>query len=119
MPNIPLLHYFKCKNTYSAGIDGMRYRITPGKRSVPGPDGQAQEESILTVDIWPDPWTLEKTDPALRRQEVCPLTEEGRLQAQALIQQAYDAEPARWKNCPSPLDCEPWAPPADAPEEGK
>ncbi len=71
---VPLLHYFKCKNTYSGNELGMRYRITPGKRSVPAPEGgdAAAEEAILTVDLWPDPWTLDKTDPALRRQEVFP-----------------------------------------------
>ena len=67
---VPLLHYFKCKNTYSGNEYGLRYRLTPGKRSVPDPEGgegAVKEESILTVDYWPDPWTLEMTDPALRR----------------------------------------------------
>ena len=67
MPQIPLLHYFKCKNIYSANIEGLFYRLTPGKRKVTGPDGAEQEESILTLDYWPGPWTLERTDPALRR----------------------------------------------------
>ena len=72
---VPLLHYFKCKNTYSGNEYGLRYRLTPGKRSVPDPEGgegAVKEESILTVDYWPDPWTLEMTDPALRRQEIFP-----------------------------------------------
>ena len=66
---VPLLHYFKCKNTYSGNEYGLRYRLTPGKRSVPDPEGgegAVKEESILTVDYWPDPWTLEMTDPATR-----------------------------------------------------
>lgn len=48
----------------------MRYLLTPGKRKVPDPEGgegAEKEESILTVDVWPDPWALEFTDPALRR----------------------------------------------------
>ena len=65
---IPLLHYFQCKNTYSGNEEGMRYRLTPGKCKVTGEDGAEQERSTLTVDVWPDPWTLEFTDPALRRQ---------------------------------------------------
>ena len=68
---VPLLHYFKCKNQYSGNEDGMRYLLSPGKRSVPDPDGgegAQKEEAILTVDIWPDPWALDRTDPALRRQ---------------------------------------------------
>lgn len=36
---VPLLHYFKCKNQYSGNEDGMRYLLSPGKRSVPDPDG--------------------------------------------------------------------------------
>ena len=78
---VPLLHYFKCKNQYSGNEDGMRYLLSPGKRSVPDPDGgegAQKEEAVLTVDIWPDPWALDCTDPALRRQKVFPLTEEGR-----------------------------------------
>ena len=47
---VPLLHYFKCKNTYSGNEYGLRYRLTPGKRSVPDPEGgegAVKEESIL------------------------------------------------------------------------
>ena len=76
---VPLLHYFKCKNQYSGNEDGMRYLLSPGKRSVPDPDGgegAQKEEAILTVDIWPDPWALDRTDPALRRQMVFPLTDD-------------------------------------------
>ena len=62
---VPLLHYFKCKNQYSGNEDGMRYLLSPGKRSVPDPDGgegAQKEEAILTVDIWPDPWAPAPTD---------------------------------------------------------
>ena len=93
---VPLLHYFKCKNTYSGNEYGLRYRLTPGKRSVPDPDGgegATKEESILTVDYWPDPWTLEMTDPALRRQEIFPLTDEGRAAAAQSLQEDFNAEP--------------------------
>ena len=61
---VPLLHYFKCKNQYSGNEDGMRYLLSPGKRSVPDPDGgegAQKEEAILTVDIWPDPWALDRS----------------------------------------------------------
>ena len=84
---VPLLHYFKCKNTYSGNEYGLRYRLTPGKRSVPDPEGgegAVKEESILTVDYWPD---------------------------------AFNADPERWKNCPDMMDCDPWTPPAPEPEE--
>ena len=113
---VPLLHYFKCKNTYSGNEYGLRYRLTPGKRTLPDPDGGAdavKEESILTLDYWPDPWTLEMTDPALRRQEIFPLTDEGRAAAAHCLEEAFRADPDRWKNCPDMLDCDPWTPPAD------
>ena len=34
---VPLLHYFKNKNSFSGNEDGMRYLLTPGKRKVPDP----------------------------------------------------------------------------------
>ena len=120
---VPLLHYFKCKNSYSGNEYGLRYRMIPGKRTVPDPDGgegTAKEESILTEDYWPDPWTIEKTDPALRVQKVFPLSDEGREAAAAFLQDAFNAEPERWKNCPSMMDCDPWEPAAeDEPDEPK
>ena len=88
----------------------------PGKRSVPDPDGgegAIKDEAILTVDYWPDPWTLEKTDPALRMQQVFPLTDEGRAAAAQCLQDAFNAEPDRWKHCPDMMDCDPWEPPAE------
>ena len=96
----------------------MRYLLTPGKRKVPDPEGgegAEKEESILTVDIWPDPWALEFTDPALRRREVYPLSDEGRAAAAKYLAETYEADPERWKQRPSLLDCEPWTPPT--PEE--
>ena len=85
---VPLLHYFLCKNDYSGNEAGLRYRLTPGKRTVPDPAGGAdatKEEKILTVDYWPAPWTIDKTDPALRRREVFPLTDEGRAAAAQFV----------------------------------
>ena len=108
---VPLLHYFACKNIYSGNEEAMRYRITPGKRALPGPDGAEQEQSCLTVDIWPEPWTLERTDPALRRSRVFPLSEEGRAAAAAYLAESFEAEAARWRQHPSLLDSEPWSPP--------
>lgn len=91
----------------------------PGKRSVPDPDGGEEakkEEAILTVDLWPEPWTLDKTDPALRRREIFPMTEEGRTAVAQYLNDAYNAEPERWSAHPSILDCEPWTPPAPEPD---
>ena len=116
---VPMLHYLQNKNSFSGNEDGMRYLITPGKRSVPDPDGGEEakkEEAILTVDLWPEPWTLDKTDPALRRREIFPMTEEGRTAVAQYLNDAYNAEPERWSAYPSILDCEPWTPPAPEPD---
>ena len=112
---VPLLHYFKCKNQYSGNEDGMRYLLSPGKRSVPDPDGgegAQKEEAVLTVDIWPDPWALDRTDPALRRQK-------GRAEAAEYLSSTYSADTAYWKQRPSILDSEPWSPPKDEEAESE
>ena len=43
---VPLLHYFKCKNSYSGNEYGLRYRMIPGKRTVPDPDGGADAVDV-------------------------------------------------------------------------
>ena len=114
MLDLPRLLYFKNKNAYSASQAEMRYRAIPGKRQT-----DAGEEPILTVEIWPGPWTIEYTDPALRDRQVFPLTEEGLEAARGWIHSVYDADPDRWASAPSILDCEPWTPPAAEQEEGQ
>lgn len=117
---VPLLHYFKSKNDYSGNESGMRYLLTPAKRTVPDPDGgegAEKEESVLNVTVWPDPWTVEFTDPALVRREVFPLTEEGREAAAQYLAESYQGQMELWQNRPSILDCEPWAPPAEEDEQ--
>ena len=84
---VPMLHYLQNKNSFSGNEDGMRYLITPGK-----------------------------TDPALRRREIFPMTEEGRTAVAQYLNDAYNAEPERWSAHPSILDCEPWTPPAPEPD---
>jgi hypothetical protein len=90
---------------------GQALRPRPGRRR-----GSQKEEAILTVDLWPEPWTLDKTDPALRRREIFPMTEEGRTAVAQYLNDAYNAEPERWSAHPSILDCEPWTPPAPEPD---
>ena len=86
---------------------------SPRASAADGGEGAIKDEAILTVDYWPDPWTLEKTDPALRMQQVFPLTDEGRAAAAQCLQDAFNAEPDRWKHCPDMMDCDPWEPPAE------
>ena len=70
MLDLPRLLYFQNKNTYSANQAEMRYRAIPGKQKAE--DGS--DQAVLTVEIWPGPWTIEYTDPALRQKQVYPLT---------------------------------------------
>lgn len=112
---VPLLHYFKCKNSYSGNEEGMRYLLTPGKRKVPDPaggEGEEKEEEILMVEVWPGPWTIDMTDPELRRKEIYPLSDEGREEAAKYLKETYEEETEFWKHRPSILDCDPWTPPA-------
>ena len=49
---VPMLHYLQNKNSFSGNEDGMRYLLSPGKRSVPDPDGgegAQKEEAVLTA----------------------------------------------------------------------
>ena len=62
---------------------------------------------------------LDRTDPALRRQKVFPLTEEGRAEAAEYLSSTYSADTAYWKQRPSILDSEPWSPPKDEEAESE
>ena len=106
---------------------GLSLHIDPGLREVhmgdweDHPWGEIREtdgeQAILTVEIWPGPWTIEYTDPALRQSETFALDEEGLTAARGWIRSVYDADPDRWQTAPSILDCEPWTPPAQEQEE--
>ena len=113
MLDLPQLLYFQNKNVYSASQAEMRYRAVPGKRK----DADGAEEAVLTVDIWPGPWTIEYTDPALGMQQVFPLTGEGLARAAAWVRSVYEGDPDRWQTAPSILDCSPWTPPAPEQED--
>ena len=52
-------------------------------------------------------------------QKVFPLTDEGREATAAFLQDAFNADPDRWKNCPSMMDSDPCEPPAAEAEPDK
>ena len=60
---------------------------------------------------------MEKSVPGV--QKVFPLTDEGREATAAFLQDAFNADPDRWKNCPSMMDSDPWEPPAAEAEPDK
>ncbi len=115
---IPLLFYFQKGNEYSGAIKSMRYFLSPQKQPVLDEGGEAVLDKkgnpattpVLDLHIWPDPWALNCTDPALRRTTRHPLTEAGRSDAIAQIIASYEAEFDRWQETPSILDSTPWYP---------
>ena len=78
---LPIYHWFHCGNPYSGAQGGMRYLVTPAK----------------------------KADPADEKQEMAefPGNQEGLDAAVAWLHERYEAEPDKWANIPSILDCEP------------
>lgn len=49
---VPMPHYLQNKNSFSGNEDGMRYLITPGKRSVPDPDGGEEAKKKKPSSRW-------------------------------------------------------------------
>ncbi len=115
---LPLLFYFQKGNEYSAAEQGMRFFASPRKEPLRDEAGEVLLDAkgnekttpVLEVTIWPDPWALNRTDPALRTTTTYPMTEEGRTAALAWIAERYEAEFDRWQEQPSILDSEPWYP---------
>ena len=112
LTGIPLLRYFKNKNAYSGAHKGMRYFLEPVKQKEKLPDGTEKETSSLHVTIWPDPWALEKTDPALHIRQEFPLTQEGINAAAQWLADTYAEKQEYWDSRPGILGCDPWTPPA-------
>lgn len=116
---VPLLQYFQNNNEYSASLQGMRYFLSPRKEPLCDQEGnvvldeKGKEKTVrkLEVTIWPEPWALNRTDPALRTTTTYLLTEQGRTDAIAWLLERYQAEEVRWQLCPSILDSTPWYPP--------
>lgn len=110
LSKFPVFLYFKNGNTYSGSENGMRYFIRQDKRSDPEDESGKKKIPYLTVCAWPEPWSVENTDPALTSTAEFAPNEEGFAQAVAWLQGLLKNEPERWANRPSILDCEPWKP---------
>ena len=107
----PIYHWFHNGNPYSGAEGGMRYVITPGKKPDPGDESGKKKVEYLTAQVWPGPWTIDMTDPELRRKEIYPISDEGREEAAKYLKETYEAETEFWKHRPSILECDPWTPP--------
>lgn len=113
---LPVYLYFKNGNTYSGAHEGMRYQIRQGGR--PEPDDPSGKKKIpyLEVKAWPEPWSIENTDPAkISTQEFSPDLA-GLEQGVNWLKELLVSRREDWENIPSILDCQPWKP-APEPEE--
>ncbi len=117
--SVPILHYFQRKNQYSGAKNGMRYLFEPTTKKYQAEDGSEVEEKILALHIWPDPWALERTDPALCEQYAFAFTEDGRTQAIEQLAHSYAARQEEWENCPNIVDAAPWYPAPELPDEAE
>ena len=86
---LPIYHWFHCGNPYSGAQGGMRYLVAPAKKADPGP------------------WSLEHTADEKQEMAEFPGNQEGLDAAVAWLHERYEAEPDKWANIPSILDCEP------------
>ena len=91
---LPIYHWFHCGNPYSGAQGGMRYLVAPAKKADPADESGKRKIEYLTAD---------------EKQEMAefPGNQEGLDAAVAWLHERYEAEPDKWANIPSILDCEP------------
>lgn len=80
------LNYIK-KEEYSGSMEGMRYMLKKVK---------SDEEDVIRVTIWPEPFTMLHTPEHLRESIELPLTEEGVSQAADWINGQYESRREYW-----------------------
>lgn len=104
---LPIYHWFHCGNPYSGAQGGMRYLVAPAKKADPADESGKRKIEYLTATIWPGPWSLEHTADEKQEMAEFPGNQEGLDAAVAWLHERYEAEPDKWANIPSILDCEP------------
>ncbi|MCR5283611.1 MAG: hypothetical protein K6E18_09590 [Lachnospiraceae bacterium] len=88
------LPYIK-KSEYPGSDTGIRYMF----RSVTVTNEESgEEEKIMRVFLWPEPYCLTKTDPELVVQRDFPLTEDGKREAVDWINREHAEHPERYEN---------------------
>lgn len=103
----PLYHWFHCGNPYSGAQVGMRYLIQPGKRPDPKDEAGKKKIEYLTATVWPEPWSLEHTAKEKQLEKEFEGSQQGLDAAAAWLRDTYAADPEKWSEIPSILDCEP------------
>lgn len=107
LSGFPIYHYFDNGNPFSGAEGGMRYLISPGKRSDPSDESGKKKIAYLEVTVWPEPWSLEHTAKEKTTTKEFAGNQQGLDEATAWLQEMYAAQPERWASIPSILDCEP------------
>lgn len=74
------LNFYNYGNPFTGSYQGMRYRIIKQKE-VKNDEGEVIQPTGLQVYIWPEPFSFEKTDEALKQSRLFPFSEEGKVQA--------------------------------------
>lgn len=104
---LPIYHWFHNGNPYSGAEGGMRFLVMPGKKPDPADESGKKKVEYLTATVWPGPWSLEHTVEEKMSQAEFEGNQEGLDAAIAWLKERYEAEPERWADIPSILDCEP------------
>lgn len=107
LTGLPLYLYFKNGNPFSGSEGGMRYLIEMKKKPNPADESGKKKLEYLTGTIWPGPWSLEHTAEEKYQTAEFEGSQQGLEAAMAWLRERYEAEPQRWAEVPSILDCEP------------
>ncbi len=116
---IPLIGYFQRKNIFSGAHSGMRYSIKRIEKILQNDGGEETKKLLLELIVWPEPWALERTDPALHEKSTYEASQEGCDELVKALQEMYEQNKEQWDNCPGLLDCEPWYAPPQIDEENE
>ena len=85
--NFHPLNYIK-KEEYSGSMDGMRYML----KKV-----QTENEDVIKVTIWPEPYGINKTPDEQKQSIEVPLTDDGVNMAADWLNEQYEEQVERWK----------------------
>lgn len=88
------LNFYNYGNPFTGSYKGMRYRIIKQKEAK-NDEGEVMQPLGLLVVLWPEPFSFEKTEDALKQSRLFPFSEEGKEQAVAWMNEVYEA--GDWK----------------------
>ena len=79
------LTYYTYGEPFTGSCDGLRYRII---KSSQGEGDDAKD--VFKVITWPEPYSFDNTDDALKEAEYFPFTEDGRSQVVKYLNDKID-----------------------------